>query len=391
MNNGGLSLSYVARNLAARKLTTLLTAAGMALVVLVFAAVLMTAEGLRQTLGGTGLDRNVVVIRQGAQTEVQSTLTREQASLIESLPEVATGAGGQPLVSREVLVLINLPRKHGSGLANVVVRGTTTAGLALRPQARLVSGRAFKPGTSEIMVGSGMARGDLGLRVGDTVAFGLREWTVVGTFDAGGSGFDSEIWGDGGQMLQAFRRQAYSSLLVGLRDRAGYANFAEALARESRLKVDIARERRFYADQSENLAEFISILGHSVTVIFSIGAVLGAMITMYAAVANRTREIGTLRALGFRRANIVGAFLQESLLLGLVAGIAGVAAALPMQALEVSTTNVQTLSEVVFGLRLTPTIAVQALLFSLVMGALGGVLPALKASRLEIVDALRSS
>jgi len=387
----GLSLSYVARNLVARKLTTILTAAGMALVIFVFATVLMMAEGLRKTLGGTGSDSNVVLIRQGSQTEVQSTLARDQAQLIATLPGLAAGAEGRPRLSPEVLVLVNLPRKSGSGLANVVVRGTTAEGLALRPQAQLVSGRPFKPGSSEIVVGSGMARGKVGLSIGDTVTFGLRDWTVVGVFDAGSSGFDSEIWGDGEQMMQAFRRNAYSSMLIGLRDAASFEEFAAAVARQPQLKLDLKRERQFYADQSEKLANFISILGQTITVIFSIGAIIGAAITMYSSVANRTREIGTLRALGFRRGNIVNAFLQEAMLLGFVAGVAGLAIASLMQAVEISTTNVQTFSEVVFKLVLTPGIALEVLLFSLLMGVLGGVLPALRASRLEIVDALRSA
>jgi putative ABC transport system permease protein len=387
----GLSLSYVARNLVARKLTTILTAAGMALVVFVFATVLMMAEGLRHTLGGTGSYNNVVVIRQGSQTEVQSTLTREQARLIETLPGLATGARGEPRISREMLVLVNLPRKNSSSLANVIVRGTTATGLEMRPQARIVQGRAFRAGSSEIVVGSGMAHGSFGLRVGDRLNFGLRQWTVVGVFDAGGSGFDSEIWGDGEQLMQAFRRQAYSSLIVGLRDSGSFDALADAVAQQPQLKVDIKRETRFYADQSENLANFIGVLGKTITIVFSIGAIIGAMITMYASVANRTREIGTLRALGFRRGNIVWAFLQEAMLLGLAAGLSGLGAAAFMQLVEISTTNLQTFSEVVFSLILTPQIALDVLLFSILMGVLGGALPAIRASRLEIVDALRSA
>lgn len=387
----GLSIAYVARNLVARKLTTLLTAGGMALVVFVFATVLMMAEGLRHTLGGTGEYNNLVIIRQGSQTEVQSTVEREQAGLLAALPGLATDADGQPKLSGEVLVLVNLPRKGSGGLANVVVRGTTAQGLALRPQVRIAAGRQYRPGSSEITIGSGLARGKVGLRIGDAVAFGMRSWTIVGVFDAGGSGFDSEMWGDSEQMMQAFRRQAYSSIIVGLRDSASYAAFSAALAQRPQLKLDVKRERLFYADQSEKLADFISILGQTISIVFSLGAVIGAMITMYASVANRTREIGTLRALGFRRGNIVMAFLQEAMLLGLVAGAAGLAAAAFMQLVEISTTNVQTFSEVVFRLILTPGIAVEVVLFSVFMGVLGGVLPALRASRLEIVDALRSS
>jgi len=391
----GLSISYVARNLIARKLTTLLTAGGMALVVFVFATVLMMAEGLRHTLGGTGEYNNLVIIRQGSQTEVQSTVDRDQAATLEALPGLATDSHGQALASGEVLVLVNMPRKSSrgaaAGLANVVVRGTTPQGLALRPQARIVAGRQFQPGSSEIIVGSGLAKGKIRLGIGDSVSFGMRSWTVVGLFDAGGSGFDSEIWGDSEQMMQAFRRQSFSSLIVGLRDAGSYETFSAALAEHPQLKLDIKRERLFYADQSEKLADFISILGETITIVFSVGAIIGAMITMYASVANRTREIGTLRALGFRRGNIVSAFLQEAMLLGFFAGVGGLVAAAFMQLVEISTTNVQTFSEVVFRLILTPGIALQVLLFSMFMGVLGGVLPAVRASRLEIVDALRSS
>lgn len=388
--NTGLSFSYVLRNLMARKLTTILTASGMALVVFVFATVLMMAEGLRETLGGTGSYNNVVIIRAGSQTEVQSTLSFDQANLVATLPGLANDGDGQLRLTREVMVLVNMPRKDGKGLANVIVRGTTPVGMRMRPQAKVIAGRAFRPGSSEIMVGAALTRGKLGMALGDSLSFGMRQWTVVGVFDGGHSGFDSEVWGDAGQMLQAFRRNAYSSLVAGLRDAGSYADFAAAVARQPQLKVDIKRELNFYADQSENLANFIGVLGKTITVVFSLGAIIGAMITMYASVANRTREIGTLRALGFRRGNIVMAFLQEAMLLGGVAGLAGLFAASFMQLVEISTTNVQTFSEVVFRLRLTLGIAAEVLMFSVLMGVLGGVLPAIRASRLEIVDALRS-
>ena len=386
----GLSWSYVARNLVARKLTTILTVVGMALVVFVFATVLMMAQGLRKTLGGTGSFDNVVVIRQGSQTEVQSTISREQARLLDTLPGLATDAAGHARIAHEALILVNLPRKGSQKLANVVVRGTSEAGLAMRPQLKLVEGRSFKPGSSEIIAGSGMTRGDFGLRIGDKLSFGLRDWTVVGLFEAGDSGFDSELWADGEQIMQAFRRPAYSSVVAQLQDSGSYDSFSDAITRQPQLNVEHKRETLFYLDQSQNLANFIGVLGKTITIIFSIGAIIGAMITMYAAVANRTREIGTLRALGFRRGNIVGAFLREALLLGFVSGVVGLMAAAFMQLVEISTTNVQTFSEIVFRLTLTPQIVRDVLLFSLFMGAVGGALPALRASRLEIVDALRS-
>ncbi|WP_410210561.1 ABC transporter permease [Aquirhabdus sp.] len=386
----GLSFSYVARNLVVRKLTTILTASGMALVVFVFAAVLMTSAGLRQTLSGTGSYDNVMIIRQGSQTEVQSTISREQANILSSLPGLSSDGVGNPILSPEVLVLVNMPRKDGGGLANIVVRGTSENGLHMRPQIHIQSGRQFRPGSSEVIIGKGLTRGKLGLRLGDTMSFGLREWRIVGVFDAGASGFDSEVWGDGEQMMQAFRRQSYSSVVVNLRDRASYDVFAEAVKQQPRLNVDIRRESLFYADQSEKMTNFIDILGNTITIIFSVGAVIGAMITMYSSVANRTREIGTLRALGFQRSNIVSAFLQEAMLLGFIAGVFGLIGASFMQLVEISTTNIQTFSEVVFKLILTPAIVLQVMLFSLFMGVLGGVLPAIRASRLEIVDALRT-
>ncbi len=385
----GLSFSYVARNLMARKLTTLLTATGMALVVFVFATVLMMTEGLRHTLAGTGSYNNVIIIRQGSQTEVQSTVTREQANLIASLPGLASHSTQGPMVSREVIVLVNVPRQDGEGLANIVVHGTTPVGIGMREQIRVVEGRSFRPGSSEVIIGKGLTRGKLGLRLGGVLNFGQREWRIVGVFDAGSSGFDSEVWADSEQMMQAFRRQSYSSLVVGLRDANSFVTFAEALEQKPNIKVDIRRESLFYADQSKKMSGFIEILGKSITLIFSIGAVIGAMITMYASVANRTQEIGTLRALGFQRMNIISAFIQEAMLLGALAGIIGLGLASFMQLVEISTTNIQTFSEVVFRLILTPTIAVQVMVFSIFMGVLGGVLPAIRAARLEIVNALR--
>lgn len=387
----GLSLAYVARNLWARKFTTSLTVAGMGLVVFVFATVLMMAAGLRHTLGGTGSPSNVLIIRQGSQTEVQSTIDHDEANIIAALPGIATNAQGQPLASREALVLVNLPKKGSDRPSNVIVRGTTDDGINMRHKLHLVAGRQFRSGTSEIIVGAGVARGNTGTQIGDTLHFGLRDWTIVGIFDTGGSGFDAEIWGDSEQMMQAFRRVTFSSMVLHLRDKDSYDTFTKALATDPRLQVEAKRESDFYADQSRQLATFISVLGQAITLIFSIGAIIGAMITMYASVANRTREIGTLRALGFQRQNIVNAFLAEAVLLGLSAGVLGLFGASFMQLLEISTTNMQTFSEVIFTLIMTPAIAAEVLFFSLFMGVLGGFLPALRASRLEIVEALRST
>jgi ABC-type antimicrobial peptide transport system permease subunit len=219
----------------------------------------------------------------------------------------------------------------------------------------------------------------------------MRDWTVVGTFDAGTTGFSSEIWGDADQLMQAFRRPVYSSVLFRLRDTAEFPKVKERLEADPRLTVEAKRETRYYSDQSEMMATFLGIMGMTLTIVFSLGAVIGAMITMYAAVANRTAEIGTLRALGFGRRSIMALFLLESLLLGLVGGAAGLFCSSFLQLFTISTVNWQTFSELAFSFTLTPDIAVQSLVFSLIMGFVGGVLPAFRASRMNIVEALRAS
>jgi ABC-type antimicrobial peptide transport system permease subunit len=386
-----IPFGYVARNMMARRLTTALTAGGMALVVYVFATVLMLAAGLRQTLVSTGQDDNVVVIRRGSQTEVQSGIDRGQAGIIDSLPDIAIGEDGQRMVSRESVVLINLPKRRNGKPANVVIRGVTPKGIVLRPQVHLVEGRMFRPGSAEVIAGRAIADGFQGAGLGETVRFASRDWTIVGVFDAGRSGFDSEIWGDGEQLLQAFRRTGYSSMLFRLNDADRFDEVKSALETDPRLTVEAKRERRFYADQSESLSTFLTWLGTGISVIFSIGAIIGAMITMYASVASRTGEIGTLRALGFSRPQILLAFLAEALLLGLTGGLIGLGAASVMQAMSISTTNFQTFAEIAFTFTLTPRIVLLSLLFALVMGFVGGFLPAFRAARLRIVDALRAA
>jgi putative ABC transport system permease protein len=386
-----IPFAYVVRNLAARRLTTALTAGGMALVVYVFATVLMLSAGLQKTLVTTGQEDNVVVIRRAAQTEVQSGIDRRQAGVVESLPDVATGEDGSKLISKEPVVLINLPKRESGKPANVVIRGVAPAGLALRPQVRLAEGRMFRPGTAEIVAGRAIAGGFRGAGLGETLRFASRDWTVVGIFDAGRTGFDSEIWGDAEQMLQAYRRIGFSSLLFRLADGSRFDAVKAAIETDPRLTLEAKREMRFYADQSEQLSRFISYLGTAISIIFSIGAVIGAMITMYASVASRTAEIGTLRALGFSRAAILAAFLAEALLLGLAGGAAGLAAASLMQAISISTTNFQTFAELAFSFTLTPAIVLWSLLFALAMGFVGGFLPATRAARMKIVDALRAA
>ncbi|MFP5238470.1 MAG: ABC transporter permease [Acidobacteriota bacterium] len=384
-----IPLSYSWRNLLTRRVTTVLTAGGMALVVFVFTATLMLAEGLRQTLVSTGSPDNVVVLRKSSETEVQSTLDRQVSNIAATQPELATDSQGRTMAAREVVVLFVLPKKGGEK-SNVVIRGVGETSLELRPQVRLIEGRMPAPGSTEIMVGQSVLSKFAGVGLGQTMRFGQRLWTVVGVFDAGRTGFSSEIWGDAEQLMQAFRRQAFSVVVAKLRDPGGFEAYKARIEADPRLQAEVKRERQYYEDQSKALSRFLKVLGVSLTGIFSVGAMLGASITMYSSVATRTAEIGTMRALGFRRRDILLAFLAEALLLGALGGAAGVAASSLLGFLTFSTTNFQTFSELAFGFTLTGEIAATSVGFALFMGVVGGFLPALRASRLVIVEALRS-
>lgn len=385
-----LLLFYSLRNLLARRMTTVLTAGGMALVVFVFAAMLMLAAGLEQTLVDTGSPENAVVLRRSSETEVQSSIERREAAIAEVQPEVALGDDGRPLAARESVVLFTLEKRNGSP-ANVTIRGIDEPSLALRPQVRMVAGRPLRFGAQEVMVGDKVAGSYASAGLGDSLRLAQRDWRVVGVFDAGNTAFSSEIWGDADQLMQAFRRQAYSVVVLGLRDPAGLDALKARLEADPRLQVEVLREDVYYREQSEMMATFLRILGIALTAIFSTGAVVGAMITMYAAVANRVGEIGTLRALGFGRGIILTAFLLESVFLGLLGGLVGLLAASLLTVIDVSTTNFQTFSELAFSFTLDLDTVLQALGFSVFMGFVGGALPAFRAARMEILTALREA
>lgn len=386
-----LPLRYTLRNLWTRKLTTALTAGGMALVVFVFAAVQMLDTGLRATLVATGQPDNVLIARRAAGSEISSSIDRMQAAVIESQPEIAIGPAGRRLVSREAVILITLPKHKGGQATNVTTRGVGEAAFDLRPQVRVTQGRAFNRGSLEVMVGKSLADRFDGASVGSVLRFGGREWRVVGVFDSAGAAFDSEVWADADQLMQAFRRQAYSTVVARLVDAAGFDTLQARLEADPRLTLEVKRERVFYEDQSKALSNFISYLGMTLSIIFSIGAMIGAMITMYAAVANRVGEIGTLRALGYRRSAVLAAFLLESVLLGAIGGVVGVGLAAFMQLVQISTLNWQSFAELAFSFTLTPKIAALSIAFAVVMGVVGGFLPAVRAARLSIVDALRAA
>lgn len=385
-----IPFSYTLRNLWTRKLTTALTAGGMALVVFVFAAVQMLDTGLRQTLIATGQPDNIHVTRRAAGAEISSAVDRAQAAVVESQPEIAVGPAGMRMASREVVVLITLPKRDTGVATNVTTRGVGAAAFDLRPQLRITAGRLFKPGSAEVIVGSSIAQRFDGAAVGSALRFGGRQWRVVGQFEAKGSAYDSEIWADADQLQQAFRRNAYSAVVARLAEPDTLPALKVRIEGDPRLTLDVKSEREFFEEQSKALSNFISYLGLTLSVIFSVGAMIGAMITMYAAVATRTGEIGTLRALGFRRTNILATFLLEAVLLGIVGGVAGLLLASLMQFIHISTLNWQSFAELAFTFTLTPQIIATSMAFAVLMGVLGGFLPAVRAARLSIVDALRA-
>jgi ABC-type lipoprotein release transport system permease subunit len=389
--NMKIPVIYNLRNLIARRLTTTLTVSGIGLVVFVFAAVLMLADGFKKTLISTGEPNNVIFVRRGANAELVSIVGRDQADIIETQPETATTPDGKPLVSRELVVLNNLPKRVDNQPSNVVVRGVSPESLLLRPRFKLTEGRLWRPGTSEIIAGKGVAEKFKGCGLDETVEMGMRTWKVVGIFEAGGSANESEIWGDVEQFMDAFRRPVYSSITMRMKNSADFDAMKPRIETDPRLTVDVKREIDFYEEQSSNLSLFIRILGLTVTIIFSFGAMTGAVITMYSAVANRATEIGTLRALGFKRRNILASFLLECILLSLFGGVLGLFFASFLQFVNISTTNWTSFSEVVFNFKLSFWTVLGSLIFAVLMGLFGGFAPAVRAARMKVVEALRAS
>jgi len=319
-------------------------------------------------------------------------VSRESADIVKTESEVSTSGDGKPVTSSELVVIINLHKKKGNDMGNVTVRGVGPEALSLRPQIHMNEGRMFQFGSSEIIIGNSVADRFEGTAIGQTLRFGGTNWTIVGTFDAGKSGFASEIWGDAEQLMQAFGRPVFSSMTIRLKNPENFETLKTKLEGEQRLQqLEIKREKQYYEEQSEFMATFIRVLGLVITIIFSFGAIIGAMITMYAAVANRTVEIGTLRALGFQRRTILTAFLIESLMLSFIGGIVGLLLASFLQFITVSTTNFGTFSELAFGFTISPGIVLWTLVFSLIMGFIGGFLPAFRAARLNIINALRAT
>lgn len=385
-----IPLAYNLRNLAARRVSTGLTALGIALVAWVFIFTLALAGGFQAALTTTGTPENAIIIRKGSTSELMSILSREAAGAIESQGEIAKATDGTPLAASELMVVWNLPRRSGT-TTNVVVRGVGPKSFVLRPHVKLVRGRMFRPGLDEIIVGKMVAERFQRCDVGDQLKLAGREWTVVGVFDSNGRAYDSEIWGDVELFMPVFDRPVYQSLTLRLAEPGYLDPLKKRLESDPRMDVEVDREDRFYAKQSGQLSTMLRVLGLFVTSIMSLGAIFGALNTMYAAVGTRTREIGTLRAIGFSRGAILTSFLIESVLLALLGGTLGCLLALPVRSFTTGTMSFATFSELAFRFQVTPGMLVAGLAFSAFMGLLGGFLPARKAATMPIVDSLRQA
>lgn len=386
-----IPISYNVRNLAVRKTTTIASAGGIALVVFVLAASLMLSEGLRQTMATSGRADNAVVLRKGNDAEMSSAIDDPTVGIVRSAPGVKVKADGTPQAVGEIMVVMFMETADGKGRTNVQLRGIPSDALDFRPEAKIVEGRPPKPGTEEVIVGKAISGRMKNLKVGDS--FELRKnrpAKVVGVFETGGTAFESEIWGDLDVIRDAFgRKGVVSSVRVRLDSPSRFEGFEAAIESDKRLGLDAVPEREFYEKQSEGTTMFISVMGILIAVFFSIGAMIGATITMYAAVANRKREVGVLRAIGFSRSNIVLSFLLESLLIALVGGAVGALCSLGMGFVSFSMMNFSSWSEVVFRFTPTPQIVGSSLLFGGLMGVLGGFFPALRAAAVSPVDAMR--
>ena len=383
-----IPLKYNLRNLRVRWRATIATALSIALTVAVFVMVMALARGLKATYVNTGDARNLLVMRKGSTAESSSQIERSKVLLFKYDERIARNEYGDQLASPEIIVLIQLDRMDG-GNANVLVRGISPIGLQFRPNVKLVEGRLFRPGLAECIVSRKIAARFAHCRVGNTFRAGKRTWLVTGIFDATKTTYESEIWTDADEVREAFSRSFYGSVLLRPQDAAAGAALIKKLEANKELFVRVLPEADYYQEQTKNAGP-IQFMGGFLAVIMSIGAAFAAMNTMYAAVGSRTREIGTLRVLGFRRRDIYLSFLIESVMLALVGGALGCLASLPINGMATGTTSWTTFSEVAFEFRITGELLAKGLAFAMVMGVLGGLLPARVAARKPVLDALRS-
>jgi len=385
-----IPISYNIRNLAVRKTTTLMTAAGIAMTVAVLLAVLGLVSGLQTALSSTGDPLHLIVMRKGGNAELTSLFTQQQYQLVKSFPGIAMGSDGQPRASIEVVSVINLPNKDNPLGANLTIRGLPRRGIEMR-KLRIVEGRWFNPGQREVTVGKAIAKRYPAARIGQQLRFGKGLWTVVGVMDGGESAVNSEIFGDGSQVASDFNRaDTYSACLLQATDELTASALKNALENDRRLNVTVLSEKEYYQAQM-NSATPIRFLGFFICIIMAVGSSFAAMNTMYAAVARRAKEVGTLRILGFTKGSILLSFFLESLLLSLVGGVIACLIVLPLNTITTGVGSFVTFSETSFNIHIGPEVMAIGLIFSLLLGAAGGLLPATQAAKKEILTALRET
>lgn len=384
-----LPLKYNFRNIFVRWRATVATVLGVALVVAVYVLLQSLAAGLEKSSRNTGDPRNLMLVRKGSTAESSSQVTRSQFQAFEYLPQIERDAEGQPLISGDVVVLISLPRREGVGEANVTMRGITRIGMLLRPQVSLVSGRWFAPGRREVVVSTKLSKRFANCLPGQKFKTGGHELTVAGLMDGGNTAFDSEIWMDADEARSVFDRESYSSVLVRASSPQAAKEFIQRIESDKRLPLRVDYEVKYYGEQTRTALP-IKILGNFLATAMSIGAIFAAMNTMYASVGSRTREIGTLRVLGYRRRTILAGFVLEGAILAAIGGILGCALSLPLHGYSTGTMSFNTFSEVVFQFRITPGLALRGMLFSVIVGVLGSLLPAVRGSRLPVIAALKA-
>jgi putative ABC transport system permease protein len=383
-----IPVSYNIRNLIVRKTTTLMTATGIALTIAVLLATMGLVQGLNSAFAATGDPLHVLVMRKGGNAELTSLLTQQQFQIAKAFPGIAVGSDGQPMASLEVVTVINIPSTDNPNGMNVTVRGLSVRGVEMR-HLKLVTGHWFQPGLREVVVGKSIAKRYPGARLGKQLRFGKGLWTVVGVMDAGDSAVNSEIFGDGNQVASDFNRSdTYSSALFQATDEVTAAALSKSLESDRRLNITVMSEKDYYAAQTISAAP-IKFLGGFVCIIMAIGSAFAAMNTMYAAVARRAKEVGTLRVLGFTKGSILLSFFLESVFLALVGGVIACLIVLPLNNVTTGLGNFITFSETSFNFRIGPEIMIAGLVFSIILGAVGGLLPARQAARKEILTALR--
>ena len=384
-----IPLIYNVRSLLRRPVSSAMTALGVALVVAVFIAMLALANGFRMALVRTGSPDNVLVLRRGADSELSSGISRENAAIIAALPQVAAGADGRPLASPEVFVPMSMEANAGGGDRLVVTRGVSAQAFDVRQNVRIVAGRRFAQGRDEVIIGTAMAPRLAHSAVGDTIHFGGRGWLVAGHFSSGGSAFESELWGENEQLMPVLRGQVFQVVALRLRSPALFGEVRRLVENDPRLQLDAHRESDFYSNQNTVLRIILNFLAVFITGIMAIGAVFGAVNTMYAAVASRTSEIAVLLTLGFKPRSVLASFLTEATFLALVGGLIGCLVAIPINGIVTSTTNWSSFSVIAFSFLVSPRILLYGVVFSVVMGLLGGYFPARRAARMPVVEAIR--